>query len=134
VTAEPSPIHPNPIVPDRRLHVDLALALPQVVRARPTGLERADAIEIRIPIERANHDLTALGRMTSLAHMTRGTGEAERMPEGRFLMTRTQTRRVEVVIPGSDPAASKSVRPGRTLVDVAAVSATVPAGVDSREA
>jgi hypothetical protein len=29
--------------------------------ARPTGLERADAIKIRIPIEGANHDLTALG-------------------------------------------------------------------------
>jgi hypothetical protein len=29
----------------------LALALPQVVMARPTGFERADAISIRIPIE-----------------------------------------------------------------------------------
>jgi hypothetical protein len=39
----------------------LALALPEAVMARPTGVERADAIKIRIPIERANHDLTALG-------------------------------------------------------------------------
>jgi len=31
------------------------------VYERPTGLERADAIKIRIPIERANHDLTAFG-------------------------------------------------------------------------
>ncbi len=29
----------------------LALVLPEVVRARPTGFERADAINIRIPIE-----------------------------------------------------------------------------------
>jgi hypothetical protein len=31
----------------------LALALPEVVLARPTGVERADAISIRIPIEGA---------------------------------------------------------------------------------
>jgi hypothetical protein len=39
----------------------LALALPQVVRARPTGFERADAINIRIPIEAADRDLVAVG-------------------------------------------------------------------------
>ena len=40
----------------------LALALPEkVAMARPTGVERADAINIRIPIERADYDLTALG-------------------------------------------------------------------------
>ncbi len=34
----------------------MALALPQVVKARPTGFERADAISIRIPIEGADVD------------------------------------------------------------------------------
>ena len=40
----------------------LALALPQEVAvARPTGFERADAINIRIPIEAADGDLVAVG-------------------------------------------------------------------------
>jgi hypothetical protein len=33
----------------------VAANLEQAFGARPTGLERADAIKIRIPIERANH-------------------------------------------------------------------------------
>jgi hypothetical protein len=40
----------------------LALALPEKVEmARPTGFERADAINIRIPIEAADGDLVAVG-------------------------------------------------------------------------
>lgn len=39
----------------------MALALPQVVMARPTGPERADAINIRIPIEGAGDGLMAEG-------------------------------------------------------------------------
>jgi hypothetical protein len=116
------------------------LSMSQEVKVAPLMEWRArQELSVRIPEisgSRLSGQTTTspLGRVTSLAHMIRGTGEAERMPEGRFLMTRRQTRRVEVVRPGSDPAASRSVRPGRTLVYVAAESATVPAGVDSREA
>lgn len=35
--------------------------LEQTFVVRPTGVERADAINIRIPIEGANYDRTALG-------------------------------------------------------------------------
>jgi len=37
------------------------LAMPQVVMARPTGFERANALDIRIPIERADINLMAEG-------------------------------------------------------------------------
>jgi hypothetical protein len=37
------------------------LALPEVVMARPTGVERADAIDVRIPIEGADINLMAEG-------------------------------------------------------------------------
>jgi hypothetical protein len=40
------------LTPDAQAH-GMALALPQVVMARPTGVERADAIGVRIPIEGA---------------------------------------------------------------------------------
>jgi hypothetical protein len=39
----------------------MSLALPQVVMARPTGFNRADAINIRIPIEGANDRIIAAG-------------------------------------------------------------------------
>jgi len=39
----------------------LTLALPEVVMARPTGFERGDAINIRIPIEGADNGRMAAG-------------------------------------------------------------------------
>jgi hypothetical protein len=39
----------------------LALALPEAVMAPPTGLKRADAINIRIPIEGASNRIIAAG-------------------------------------------------------------------------
>jgi hypothetical protein len=38
----------------------MAVALPEAVMARPTGVERADAISIRIPIEGADNGLAAV--------------------------------------------------------------------------
>jgi hypothetical protein len=40
------------LTPEAQAH-GMALVLPQVVMARPTGVKRADAINIRIPIEGA---------------------------------------------------------------------------------
>ena len=48
------------LTPAARQH-GMALALPQVAMARPTGVERADAINIRIPIEGVNLGLMAEG-------------------------------------------------------------------------
>ena len=48
------------LTPDAQAH-GMALALPQVVMARPTGFERADAINIPIPIEGARIGLLAEG-------------------------------------------------------------------------
>jgi hypothetical protein len=39
----------------------MALAPPRVVMARPTGFKRADAINIRVPIERAFGGIMAEG-------------------------------------------------------------------------
>ena len=39
----------------------LALALPEAVMAGPTGIERADAINVRVPIQGADISLMAEG-------------------------------------------------------------------------
>lgn len=48
------------LTPEAQAH-GMVLALPQVVMARPTGFERADAINIRIPVEGAEIGLIAAG-------------------------------------------------------------------------
>ena len=48
------------LTPEAMAH-GMALALPQVVMARPTGFNRADAVNIRIPIQGADISLAADG-------------------------------------------------------------------------
>jgi hypothetical protein len=102
-----------------------------VAEAQPEGPDHVPAAPAVAELDPQRSPLPPWAR-DALAHMVRGAGEAEPIPERRILMTRRQTGRVVVFRPGSDPAASRNVRSGRTLVDVATVSATVPAGVDSR--